>query len=153
MQFQIRPADFEEIFPIWEVKLWPGRESPIEPFSVISERGLLELDIADLFPDFFLVTDESVGGRTVGVISGCKTSVDGYRSRGLWVDPSYRRLGLGRLLVERLVARAGEEGCLFVWSMPRQSATSFYKKLGFEVYDSTSNYEFGPHHLMKRLLS
>jgi GNAT superfamily N-acetyltransferase len=146
-EVHIRPCTFDEILPIWSQKLWPGRESAIEPTSVISEEGNLSLDPGQLCPWFWIAENER--HETIGVVSGFKTSPKGFRSRGIWVAEPYRRKGFARKLMGQLREQARQLDCHYVWSMARATSKDVYLSLGFQIYGETSAYEFGPHYLVR----
>jgi GNAT superfamily N-acetyltransferase len=79
---------------------------------------------------FFAAYDNE---RIIGVNSGHKTADKLYRSRGLWVDPNYRKQGVAQLLFESTETQARLEGCDAVWSIPRKTALSAYQRFGFET--------------------
>ena len=72
-------------------------------------------------------------GTLVGVNSGHKTSDTHYRSRGLWVDPSFRKQGIAQMLFQMTEQQAVDECCSFVWSVPRKTALSAYQRFGFNT--------------------
>jgi ribosomal protein S18 acetylase RimI-like enzyme len=52
----------------------------------------------------------------------------------LWVDPAYRRRGIGSKLVERFEARAAERGCrTFYLETFSFQAPAFYRALGYHA--------------------
>jgi len=53
--------------------------------------------------------------------------------RGMAVDESHQRHGLGRLLVTTVVDRLVAGGVEVLWCNARDSAAGFYDRLGFEV--------------------
>ena len=138
-------VDFETVLPIWKEKLWPNRTSPIKPMSSMKYLGGYDMSIYEKYqPTFFVVYN--VVGEIVGVNSGHRTSDKLYRSRGIWVDPRYRKKGISGVLFCELYGQAMKENCTALWSIPRQSALPAYEKYGFE---KTSEFfdegmEFGP---------
>lgn len=74
------------------------------------------------------------------------------RLRGMAVDWSAQRHGLGRLLVSTVVERLRRNGVEVLWCNARDSAAGFYARLGFEVVgDGFVLPESGiPHHVMVR---
>jgi GNAT superfamily N-acetyltransferase len=79
---------------------------------------------------FFAVYDNE---KLIGVNSGHKTKDNLYRSRGLWVDPKYRKQGIAQLLFGCTETQARLEGCDAVWSIPRKIALPAYQRFGFET--------------------
>lgn len=138
-------VDFETILPIWEEKLWPNRESEIKPMSSMMYKGGFDMDIYNLYePTFFAVYNNA--GQIIGVNSGHRTEQRLYRSRGIWVNPLYRKKGVAGVLFCELHGQAMKEECTAIWSIPRKKALPAYEKYGFE---QTSDFfdegmEFGP---------
>ena len=72
--------------------------------------------------------------RSLGLVQGRRRSPSSLLLFSMWVDPSIRRLGVGRLLVERLESWGrgwgARETILWVYAGNRL-AQSFYRDLGF----------------------
>lgn len=146
-------VDFDTILPIWQKKLWLHRESPIRPMSSMQYQGGFDISIYEKYePTFFAVYN--VVGDIIGVNSGHKTTNDLYRSRGIWVDPAYRRKGVCGILFCELHGQAMKEGCKALWSIPRKSALSAYEKYGFEKTSEffDTDMEFGPNCYVYKIL-
>ena len=130
-----RSISFEQISSIWQKELWPNRKSPIETHSAMTwpfDGNPIEIDM-DIFnykPTFFGVfNDQSL----VGVNSGHRTKDNVYRSRGIWVDPKYRKKGIAQMLFLMTESQALREDCNLIWSIPRKSALKSYTSFGFET--------------------
>lgn len=142
----IREITFEEILPMWE-HLWEGRKSPIEPVTSMVYLGGYDMSIKTAYEPMFLgVFDEDNPDELVAVNSGVRTSPTLYRSRGLYVLESHRRKGFASWLLEETVDQARTEGCIWVWSLPRQSAYPTYVQAGFNKTSEwiENEVEFGP---------
>ena len=126
---------FDQILDIWQKKLWPNRTSAIETHSAMTwpyEGAPEEYDMNVFkYPATFwgLFIDE----KLVGVNSGHKTSDTQYRSRGIWVDPDYRKQGIAQNLFNMSKHQAILEKCEMIWSIPRKTALPAYTKFGFET--------------------
>jgi ribosomal protein S18 acetylase RimI-like enzyme len=70
----------------------------------------LLLALMTLYPGFFLVY--RLGGETRGYVSGVKRRGSICHIMSLCVDPSVRRRGIGRRLVEEVEKRFAAHGCL-----------------------------------------
>lgn len=86
-------------------------------------------------PDLFLVAERE--GEIVGAVVG---GYDGRRGLiyHLAVAGSWRRLGIGRRLMEILEARMRAKGCLksYLLATPEnRTAVNFYRQLGWDVMD------------------
>ena len=126
---------FDDILPIWQDELWPTRESAIEthsamtwPFSWPDEE--IDMSIFEYTPVFWGVFMDNM---LVGVNSGHRSSEVEYRSRGIWVDPAFRKTGVSQLLFEMTEDQATAEGCEMIWSIPRKTALKAYTKFGFQT--------------------
>ena len=148
---------FEQICQIWQSELWPNRVSPIETHSAMTwpfDGNQLEFDM-DIFnydASFFGVYSKQV---LIGVNSGHRTRDDLYRSRGIWVDPKFRKTGVAQILFEFTESKAREEGCRLIWSIPRKSALPAYTKFGFETVGDyfDEGMEFGPNIYVRKDLN
>ena len=127
---------FEDILPLWKTELWPNRESAIEPMSVMTwpyegDPDEYDMSIMEKFQPTFVGVE--IDGKLVGVNSGHRTSDRHYRSRGIWVSPAYRELGIAQTLFNLTELQAITEGCEMLWSIPRETALSSYTRFGFET--------------------
>lgn len=128
-------TNFDTVEQVWREWLWPDRVSAIETHSAMTwpyNGNTLEYDM-DIFKypaSFFAVWDNE---RLIGVNSGHKTTQNLYRSRGLWVDPVYRKQGIAQMLFSATEAAAKLEGCAAVWSIPRKTALNAYQRYGFQT--------------------
>ena len=127
--------DFDTIQTIWEKNLWPNRTSAIETHSAMTwpfegNPDSIDMNIFNYPATFWGVYLDS---RLVGVNSGHKTTDEQYRSRGIWVDPEYRKRGVAQMLFLMTAHQAKVEGCEMMWSIPRKTALPAYTKFGFET--------------------
>ena len=73
-----------------------------------------------------------------GVIAGVVDVVDegeGIYIAALAVAEEYRGRGIGKELVDYVVALAAELGKRYVYAHPLESSEGFFRKLGFTVFD------------------
>jgi GNAT superfamily N-acetyltransferase len=100
------------------------------------------------------------GERLVGVVTGFPQEAPGHpgvpaeRFRFMAVEPDVQGGGVGRALLDEVSARARSRGMRLLWANGRDSALTFYTRLGYEVVgdefiDSTSHL---PHHVVMRWL-
>jgi GNAT superfamily N-acetyltransferase len=142
--YALRSAEFQEVLPIWQDHLWPGRKSPIRAVSPIDHSLRFQSEINSAKPTFWKICGKH--DEITGVISGYKTATGHYRSRGLFVKREFRGMGFSNQLLSAVIEQGKTEGCNFVWSLPRQSAWHAYERFGFV---RTSDWlqegmEFGP---------
>jgi hypothetical protein len=145
---KVKIIDFEQILPYWKI-LWP-HITEITKASPILFGGSTNLNLMNKNPIFLGTFVEQ---KLVGVNSILETSKKTCRSRGLWVSPENRNCGIGSFLMKETQKIAIEMGYKIMWSMPRQSALSFYLLHNFKkIGDFFYKYEFGPHcFVFKRL--
>jgi GNAT superfamily N-acetyltransferase len=139
---------FEQICNVWKVELWPDRVSAIEPQSAMTwpfegTPEQYDMNIFEYNPVFWGVY---IDNKLVGVNSGHRTTDTQYRSRGIWVNPQYRKHGVSQMLFNMTEHQAKIEGCNMIWSIPRKSALPAYTKFGFETVGDyfDEGMEFGP---------
>ena len=89
-------------------------------------------------------------GRAVGLVQGRKRRPATLLLFSMWVDPSVRRFGVGRNLIDALEAWADgwDAGETILWVFAGNAAAlDFYRNLGFEVmrggHDAESGARFG----------
>lgn len=128
MTLEIRRARAEEIFPLRHAVLRPGR--PVSASVYAEDAGAVH-----------------VGAWDDGMLVGCATVFpdpwDGspdwpaepraWRLRGMAVDPSRHRTGVGRQVIAAVVAAAVEAGAPMLWANARVTALPFYESAGWIV--------------------
>ena len=140
----IREITFEEIYPVWNEYLWPNRATPIEPINGMMFMGGYDATVLEKYqPTFFGYYIEN---QLVGVNSGFRTSEYSYRSRGIYVRPKYRRLGIAQDLLDITIQTALKENCSLLWTIPRKEALPTYESVGFKQIGPwfDKEMEFGP---------
>tara|TARA_Y200000002_G_scaffold383243_1_gene404357 strand:- start:6460 stop:6942 length:483 start_codon:yes stop_codon:yes gene_type:complete len=153
MKFRTEHVDFNVIQPVWFEKLWPGRNSDIKPMSSMTYDGKIDMSIYDKFKPTFVAVYNNAD-TIIGVNSGHQTGDNMYRSRGVWVDPLYRKQGIAGILFCEIEGKAMEEKCKTMWSLPRKESLPAYEKYGFiktsDFFDE--GMEFGPNCYVKKEL-
>lgn len=122
--------NWNEIELIWQTQLWPNRLTPIKTHSAMMFLHGYNMKNFSYNSNFF---GYKINEKIVGVNSGHKCADESFRSRGLWVDPLYRKQGIGRLLLEKTISQACVDGATFIWSYPRFSSWKTYQSVGFEL--------------------
>ena len=127
--------DFNIVKDIWQGHLWPDRSSAIETHSAMTWpfQGNPEQYDMKVFDHPATFWGTYIDNKLVGVNSGHKTTNLQYRSRGIWVDPAYRKRGVAQMLFLMTAHQAKVEGCEMLWSIPRKTALPAYAKFGFET--------------------
>lgn len=126
---QIKQIQFEDIGPIWANDLWPGRPD-IEPASAMMFGGGYDMQNFKLPAVYIGMFDN---GKIVGVNSGHICADNSFRSRGLWVDPNYRGMGIGTALLKHTITDGLILGADFCWSLPRKSSWRTYEACDFKI--------------------
>lgn len=124
---KIKKITFEDVLPIWQTQLWPGRKD-IKPMSSMVFLGGYNMSIYNYVPTYWGIFKN---GKLIGVNSGFRTDSNVYRSRGLYVFPEYRNQGLSKILLSATIDQGVEEGCNLIWSLPRKDALYAYEAVGF----------------------
>ena len=100
-------------------------------------------------------------GAAVGIAAGLLDRNDPLRASlmSMWVAPTHRRLGIGRTLVEAIVAWARGHNVLYLYLMVTSNndrAIQFYQRIGFALTGRSETYRNDPSLLdyeMRRSLS
>ena len=124
---ELRQLSWEQVKPIWDTYLWPGRDS--EPVTSMKYLGGYDMGYKKQAPHFIGI--ESPSGALVAVNSYVRTHGDEFRSRGLWVDHVHRRLGYASTMLSYMLDFIAQQGGRMVWTMPREGALEAYQKAGF----------------------
>ena len=96
------------------------------------------------------------GGRLVGVVTGFSDDAPGHpgvpaqRFRFMAVEPSEQGGGVGTALLAEVIDRARSGGNRLLWANGRDTALSFYTRLGFTVVGDAFDDEVSllSHHLV-----
>lgn len=128
MSLDVRRAQVDEIFPLRHAVLRPGRP---ESASVYAEDE----------------TAVHIGAWDDRTLVGCATTFpDPWRGSGAWpsedaawrlrgmaVDPSRHRAGIGRQVLAAVVEAATAGGAPLLWANARTTALAFYEADGWTV--------------------
>jgi GNAT superfamily N-acetyltransferase len=101
------------------------------------------MDVFSYPATFFGIVDQD---KLIAVNSCHLTTQQEYRSRGLWVDPGYRGMGLAQIILLATIDQAKKEGADMIWSIPRLTALPAYERVGFKTVGDRvdEGVEFGP---------
>jgi len=134
----VRHAEMRDISRIAEIIVF-GKRVAYRPIFQNDEVSFNELQVLDIIEEFrtkpemidnFLVYDD---GIIKGVINRVNTETETEVCE-FYVEPFFKRNGVGHTLMEALVKEAKEEGKkrIFLWVIKENSeARSFYEKHGF----------------------
>ena len=77
-------------------------------------------------------------GRILGFSVVLKVKDGACELDDLFVEPDSMRLGVGRVLIEDVAARAATEGANYVTVIANPRAVGFYERLGFQITGEAS---------------
>lgn len=161
---KVESSNFEEVRPVWASELWPRRKSPIESNSAMRWLGGIEMELMTAPASFWAIRENGaliavLSGHFGGLIPDPEANASGeipfsllrsYRTRGLWVHPSFRNRGAANALMKAARLQAQTENCTVLWTFPRQSSMPAYEKFGFKMVggwigaNAVGAGEFGP---------
>ena len=152
----IKEIDFWTIEKVWRERLWPGRASAIEPYSAMmfmhDKYDVTFSARPQVFLGGFIEEDEH---NNIPIAVNSLHLAEGYmaRSRGLWIAPKLRGMGLGQQMLQATSDKARELGAEAIWSFSRQSSITTYEKAGYLRMSSWMDHgEFGPNaYVIQRL--
>lgn len=135
MTLALRRARAEEIFPLRHAVLRPGR--PVTASVYAADDSAVHIGAWDRSPDGDLL----VGCATVfpdpwpggDAPDAPRPEPRAWRLRGMAVDPSRHRTGVGREVLAAAVAAAAEAGAPLLWANARTAALAFYESQGWVV--------------------
>jgi len=147
--FTIRMAAVSEQKALEALQWRASLKHPEYREALLANPDAIELPVAQIEAGGVFVCEQ--GGVIVGFAAVLPRDDGGTELDGLFVEPEFWRLGVGRAMVEHCagVFRAGGSAALHVVGNPL--AEQFYLACGFEVTGSTQT-RFGPAPLMRRTL-
>jgi GNAT superfamily N-acetyltransferase len=123
-----RVAAVEEIFPLRHAVLRPGRPVSYSVYAV--DQGAVHIGAWD---DGMLVGCATVFPEPWQGGGGVDAEPAAWRLRGMAVDPSRQRTGVGRAVLGEAVTAARESGSPLLWANARSTAIGFYERAGWRV--------------------
>lgn len=123
---QIEANDFERLYEI-------EQQAHLVPWSL----GTLKNNQGDRYLNLKLIENNQIIGFAI-----CQTVLDEATLFNIAILPSYQGNGLGKLLLNELIARLKEKGVQTLWLEVRESnpARFLYEKIGFNEVDIRKNY-------------
>ena len=140
MAFLARPATMNDLDSIVYLSAQWGHPSSPEKMR----NGLQELLNCEDQRVFLIQNEQKIAGWIHGFYSIHMESGPFIEIAGMVIDQSFRRMGLGKLLVEKIIEWSKSRNCCVVRvrsNILRQEAHAFYKGIGFKeikqqiVYD------------------
>ena len=123
---QIEASDFDRLYEI-------EQQAHIVPWSL----GTLKNNQGERYLNLKLIENNQIIGFAI-----CQTVLDEATLFNIAILPSYQGNGLGKLLLNELIARLKEKGVQTLWLEVRESnpARFLYEKIGFNEVDIRKNY-------------
>jgi predicted GNAT family acetyltransferase len=136
----VGPADLEALFPLQEAYEREEVLTPIHRFDSGGSRAALARSLRGE-----TIVAASLAGAFVGKAGTNARAFSLDQIGGVFVAPPYRRLGIGRLLMEDLLARlaARDKGAVLFVKTRNEPARALYRGLGFEEIDDYRADYFG----------
>jgi GNAT superfamily N-acetyltransferase len=128
MTVEVRRARADEIFPLRHAVLRPGR--PVSASVYGEDDSAVHIGAWD---DGSLVGCATVFPDPWRGADGWPADPTAWRLRGMAVDPSRHRTGVGRQVLAAVVDAATTGGAPLVWANARTSALPFYEANGWVV--------------------
>jgi RimJ/RimL family protein N-acetyltransferase len=130
---QVRDATFEDCD-----ELGTGMKAVVDEGIWLATEAATELELANRYRQVILEGDpllvlEEKGG-IVGTLTLHSTEATGVMAVGMWVSPSHRGRGGGRMLIEAALANRPEDVHKIELEVfpENEAAIALYRKLGFE---------------------
>lgn len=127
---RIKRLSYPALEKVWKESLWVGRQD-IELRSAMQLNG--GYDMRNMEGQLWCYGAIDDHDEIIAVNSMHLCGDNSMRSRGLWVNPDFRRQGYGVAMLEYAIAAARREGCPYIWSYPRKTSWPTYKSAGFEL--------------------
>jgi GNAT superfamily N-acetyltransferase len=138
---EIRDALLDEVSQLEALQLRASVVAPDYREALAAHPGVIHLAAADVSEQRTRVA--MVAGRVAGFsvvlpVRGTTCELD-----GLFVEPALMRKGVGRALIDDVLARARVHGVLRIDVIANPTAVDFYTKVGFKRGDAAIS-QFGP---------
>ena len=127
---QIEASDFDRLYEI-------EQQAHLVPWSF----GTLKNNKGDRYLNLKLIENNQIIGFAI-----CQTVLDEATLFNIAIVPYHQGNGLGKLLLNELIARLKEKGVQTLWLEVRESnpARFLYEKIGFNEVDIRKNYYTKP---------
>ena len=139
MKFKLRQARPEEASLLTELAMRSKQSNGYDDEFMAQCRDELTVTEKNLLAAEFWVAQAETNGNSVCGCVGLSVDESGNSAEvfSFFVDPARKRMGIGRLLWQDLVTRAGNMGVKHLRLDADPSAVAFYQTLGFEIVSYT----------------
>ena len=131
--------EWQDVEPIWNTHLWPGRES--QPVTSMVYMGGYNMEYKNEKPVFIGMVEDP--DQVVAVNSYVYNEEGVWRSRGLWVHPDHRGKGFAKHLLLYMIDDVEQRGGKYIWTMPRREALQTYESVGFRKVSNWEQHDWG----------
>lgn len=138
---ECKEITYNQILECW-YKLW-NRER-YDPYVSMRYKDIKCEVVQEPTPTFFgLYDDENLIGCNSGFANNIINGDLYYRSRGLWIDPHYRKKGYSAILLGATIDKAKTENAKYCWTLPKVDALPAYERFGFVKTSNFTSWDFG----------
>jgi len=149
-QFHIRPAIASEKPALEALQLRASLTNAGDREAILAHPDAIEIPAEQIAAGRLFVAEENgtiLGFAAIEPRPDGETELD-----ALFVEPTHRRLGIGRLLVDHCAEAARENGSTALHVIGNPHAEDFYRDSGFNQI-GTFETRFGPGLLMRKTLN
>ncbi|MFZ2024672.1 MAG: GNAT family N-acetyltransferase [Microgenomates group bacterium] len=115
--------DHARLLPFWKDNYFVNELDAYEPFQLFLKKN----------PNLSLLMEDN--GEIIGSAFGSFDGRRGYIQK-LVVRKDYRKQGIGRQLVDKIIEKLRAVGALYIPINPEKCVVPFYEKCGFTTSDS-----------------
>jgi ribosomal protein S18 acetylase RimI-like enzyme len=115
----IKLSDYENLISFWKENYFVNEVDDLDRFKLFLEKN----------PDLSVLAEEN--GKITGTILGSFDGRRGYIQK-LVVDRNYRKKGIGKLLIDRVIKKLRELDVLYIPISIEEELVPFYEKCGFK---------------------
>lgn len=139
MNLKLRQARLDEAELLTDLAMRSKQSNGYDDEFMAQCRNELTVTDESLFAAEFWVAEDEAKNYTVCGCVGLSVDEEGNSAEvhSFFIDPDWKRKGIGRRLWQDLVKRAGNMGIMQLRLDADPSAVAFYEALGFEIVSYT----------------
>ena len=153
MAFAVILISATDVLPLRHAVLRPGRPAASAIFDGDTDLNTVHLGahVGNVLVGVATLLPRPTPGN--GAAGAWQLQEGAWQLRGMAVEPTYQRHGVGTALVYACVGEVAKRDGKLIWCNARLAAVPFYERLGFEVHgDEFDIPDVGPHFRMFRPL-
>ncbi|MFL6426806.1 MAG: GNAT family N-acetyltransferase [Acidobacteriaceae bacterium] len=147
--FLIRPAVLSEQRELEDLQRRASLTNLGDRSALLAHPDAIEVPAEQIAAGAVFVSEQN--GAIAGFAAVLPRADGGAELDALFVDPTMRRRGIARALVEHCCEVARSQGSAFLQVVGNPHAEDFYRACGFQLTGTTET-RFGPGLLMRRLI-